>query len=117
MEKTIIKAEKRFRRKHSIRKRVNGSSDRPRLSVYRSAKHIYVQIIDDSKGVTLLSTSSLVQKINGGNIIGAKAVGEQIAKEAIAAGITKVVFDRNGFLYHGRIKVLADAARESGLQF
>jgi len=114
--------EGRVRRKMRIRKKVEGLSDRPRLSVYRSANHIYAQIIDDLKGHTLAAASTLSPEFKDwqghtGNIEAAKEVGKLIASHALAANINQVVFDRNGFLYHGRIKALADAAREAGLVF
>lgn len=112
-------AQKRHRR---IRVKLSGTAEAPRLVVYRSTKHIYAQIIDDVKHVTLVSASSIdkdlkVTLAHGGNIDSAKAVGAAIAKKAIAAKISDVVFDRGGFLYHGRIAALADAAREAGLNF
>jgi large subunit ribosomal protein L18 len=114
------KAEKQ-RRHIRVRRKVVGTSARPRLSVFRSNTQIYVQIIDDSvpaKSVTLVSTSSLVLKLeNGNNIEGAKAVGAEIGKLALEKGITDVVFDRGGSNYHGRVKALAEAAREAGLKF
>jgi large subunit ribosomal protein L18 len=104
-----------------IRKKMLGTSERPRLNVYRSLNHIYVQVIDDLKGQTLVSASSAEgkkgERRSGGNVAAAKAIGKTIAERAKAKGITKVVFDRGGYLYHGRIKALADSARESGLQF
>jgi large subunit ribosomal protein L18 len=106
-----------------IRKKVAGTSARPRLNVYRSVNHIYVQLIDDSKQVTIVSASSLEQgkdgkkHIAGGNIAAAKQVGKLIAERAKEKGIEAVVFDRGGYLYHGRIKAIADAAREAGLKF
>ena len=104
-----------------IRKKMLGTSERPRLNVYRSLNHIYVQVIDDLKGQTLVSASSAEgtkgELRSGGNVAAAKAIGKAIAERAKAKGITKGVFDRGGYLYHGRIKALADAARESGLQF
>jgi large subunit ribosomal protein L18 len=103
-----------------IRRKVNGSQERPRLAVFRSLKHIYAQVIDDRKGHTLASASSGEKKAgigSGGNVAGAKAVGKLIAERAKASGVQKVVFDRGGYLYHGRIKALADAAREAGLEF
>ncbi|MFZ5553647.1 MAG: 50S ribosomal protein L18 [Bacteroidota bacterium] len=110
---------RRSKIKQSIRKNVSGTSDRPRLTVFRSNKQIYVQIIDDIKGVTLCSAGSLkndsAQKVN--KVEQAKLIGKEIAEKAKKAGIESVVFDRNGFLYHGRIKSLADAARENGLKF
>jgi len=106
------------RRKMHIRKHVLGSSERPRLTVYRSLKHVYAQVIDDLTGKTMAaaSTQSLHLK-QGGNATAAKDVGKAIAEKAKAAGITAVVFDRNGFKYHGRVKSLADAARAAGLKF
>jgi large subunit ribosomal protein L18 len=112
---------KRQRVHDRIRKKVLGTEDRPRLNVYRSLNHIYVQLIDDHKGQTLLSASSAEGKKGerrvGGNVASAKEIGKEIANRAKAKGITKVVFDRGGYLYHGRIKALADSAREAGLQF
>lgn len=104
------------------KKKIFGTKDRPRLSVYKALKNIHAQVIDDEKGVTIVSASTadkvLSKKIKyGGNILAAKAVGEEVAKRAIEKGIKKVVFDRGGFLYHGRVKALADAARAAGLQF
>ncbi len=113
-----VSRQKRHRR---VRKTVFGTPERPRLNVYRSLDHIYAQIIDDAQGHTLASASSLDASLrgdkNGGNIEGAQAVGRLVAERAQTAGITKVVFDRGGYLYHGRIKALADAAREGGLEF
>jgi len=103
-----------------IRHRVRGSEERPRLAVFRSLKHIYAQVIDDRRGHTVAAASSGEKKTvtaSGGNLAGAKAVGKLIAERAKAQGIKKVVFDRGGYLYHGRIKALADAAREGGLEF
>jgi large subunit ribosomal protein L18 len=101
-----------------IREKMSGTSERPRLNVYRSLNHIYVQVIDDSKGQTLVSASTLAAKLKtGGNVAAAKEVGKLIAEKAQAQGIKKIVFDRGGYLYHGRIKALADAAREAGLEF
>ena len=111
------------RRIHSrVRTRVIGTAERPRLSVYRSLDHIYAQVIDDRNGRTIASGSSLDKDTKkglkgGGNIASAKAVGKVIADRAKAAGVTQVVFDRGGYKYHGRVKALADAAREAGLQF
>jgi large subunit ribosomal protein L18 len=112
----------RLKRKIRVRKKITGASDRPRLNIFRSAKHIYAQLIDDTTGCTLAATSSLLADVKGdvkytGNIEAAKRVGASIAKVALEKGITSVVFDRNGFLYHGRIKALADSARENGLSF
>jgi large subunit ribosomal protein L18 len=101
-----------------IRRRMVGSAERPRLNVYRSLNHIYAQVIDDAKGVTLVSASTVAAKAKtGGNVAAAREVGRQIAERAKEKGISKVVFDRGGYLYHGRIKALADAAREAGLEF
>jgi large subunit ribosomal protein L18 len=104
-----------------IRKKVMGTSERPRLNVYRSLNHIYVQLIDDHKGQTMVSASTAEgtkgERRTGGNVASAKQVGKKIAEMAKAKGIDKVVFDRGGYIYHGRVKALADAARESGLQF
>ena len=103
-----------------IRKKLLGTAERPRLNVYRSLNHIYVQLVDDLKGQTLVAASTVEGKgehRTGGNVAAAKAVGKVIADRAKAKGIDKVVFDRGGYLYHGRIKALADAAREGGLQF
>ena len=110
------------KRHRSIRVKLAGTAEFPRLAVYRSTKHIYAQLIDDDNRVTIASASSndkdLREKIsNGGNIEAAKVVGEAIAKKAKAAGVECVVFDRGGFLYHGRVAALADAAREAGLMF
>ena len=111
----------RLRRKKYVRKRVTGTSQRPRLAVFRSAKHIYAQVIDDERGVTLVAASSVMPElkgsVSGGNKDGASAVGKAIAEKAIAAGVKDVVFDRGGFRYHGRVAALADAAREAGLNF
>jgi large subunit ribosomal protein L18 len=95
-----------------------GTAERPRLNVYRSLSHIYAQVIDDSQGVTLVSASTVAAKAKtGGNVAAAKEIGRMIAERAQEKGIKKVVFDRGGYLYHGRIKALADAAREAGLEF
>ncbi len=101
-----------------IRRKLAGTDERPRLNVYRSLNHIYAQLIDDQNGVTLASASTLALKVKtGGNVAAAKEIGKTIAERAVEKGIKKVVFDRGGFLYHGRIKALADAAREAGLEF
>ena len=102
-----------------IRRKVSGSAERPRLAVYRSVAHIYAQVIDDTQGATLVSASSVDKsaKTNGGNLAAAKSIGKRIAEKAKEKGIKSVVFDRGGFQYHGRIKALADAAREAGLEF
>ncbi len=112
----------RLRRKLRVRKKVRGTEERPRLTVYRSLTHIYAQVINDITGQTLAAASTLSKELQGtlkatGNAEAAKAVGELIAQKALERGIKKVVFDRNGFLYHGRIKTLADAARQKGLEF
>ncbi|REK69126.1 50S ribosomal protein L18 [Paenibacillus paeoniae] len=112
----------RLKRHLRVRKKINGTAARPRLSVFRSSKHIYAQLIDDVAGVTLASASTkdkeLVEAIgNGGNVDSAAKVGELIAQRAQAKGVTVVVFDRGGYLYHGRIQALATAAREAGLSF
>ncbi len=116
------KNEMRKKRHIRIRNKVVGTLERPRLNVFRSLNHIYAQIIDDTTGSTLASASSLDKSIiekskSGGNVAAAKAVGELIAKNAAAKGIKKVVFDRGGYIYHGRVKELAEAARNSGLEF
>lgn len=105
-----------------VRKKLHGTPERPRLNVYRSSNHIYTQIIDDVTGMTLASASTLSPelaeiKTSGGNVEAARRVGELIAQKALANGITKVVFDRGGYLYHGRIAALAEAARAAGLEF
>ena len=108
----------RLRRHARVRNKVSGTQEMPRLNVFRSNDNIFVQIIDDVKGNTLVSSSSVELKIkNGGNIEAAKLVGQDIAKKAKAAKIKKVVFDRGGYLYHGRVEALAEAARENGLEF
>lgn len=101
-----------------IRRRVAGTAERPRLAVFRSLKHIYAQVIDDGAGHTLAAASSDEKNAqNGGNVAGAKAIGKLVAERAKEKGVNSVVFDRGGYLYHGRVKALADAAREAGLQF
>jgi len=101
-----------------IRRRLSGIPERPRLAVFRSLSHIYAQVIDDTKGHTLVTASSNEKNgVNGGNVAGAKAVGKLVAERAQANGIGAVVFDRGGYLYHGRVKALAEAAREAGLKF
>ena len=118
---TLLKQERRIRIKHRIRKRVSGTKDMPRMTVYRSNKQIYVQLIDDIQHKTLLSASSkekgISEKTNIQKIEQAKLVGKLAAEKSLQAGISQVVFDRNGYLYHGRVKALADAAREAGLKF
>src|SRR5271167_675302 len=127
----VTKNEKRGHVHDRIRKKMQGTAERPRLNVYRSLNHIYVQVIDDLHGQTLVSASSAEGKKaegekaegekkdrrTGGNVAAAKALGKVIAERAKAKGVSKVVFDRGGYIYHGRVKALADAAREAGLQF
>ena len=116
----LTKVERRTRIKNRVRKIVSGTADRPRLSVFRSNKQIYAQLIDDLQGTTLLAVSSKlkdIEKSEGTKSEKAALVGKLIAEKALAAGITNVVFDRGGYLYHGRVKQLADAAREGGLKF
>ena len=122
MKPTVKKVFQRLRRKMRVRKRVSGTPDRPRLSVFRSHQNIYAQLIDDIAGRTLIAASSMektfrAQDATGGNKKAAEVVGTALAAKAIQAGIRKVVFDRNGYAYHGRVKQLADAARKAGLQF
>ena len=115
----------RLRRKLSIRKRVSGTEERPRLTVFRSSKHIYAQVIDDTQSVSLVATSTLSKELSAAEGSDSKKakremaelVGASIAKACLAKGITKVVFDRNGYIYHGRIQALADGARKAGLDF
>ena len=119
---TLKKMVQRLRRKRHVRKRVTGTSDRPRLTVFRSHKNIYAQIVDDLAGRTLVAASSQEKPLReqlktGGDKAAATAVGQALAVKAVQAGIKKVVFDRNGFPYHGRIRELADAARKAGLEF
>jgi len=118
----LTRAEGRKRRHLRVRKKIKGTPERPRLSVYRSLKHIYAQIIDDTKGHTLVAASTLDPELRGqiergSNCEAARAVGLLIAKRALAKNITKVVFDRGGNLYHGRVAALAEGAREGGLEF
>jgi len=122
MSKTNPKVLARARRKAHIRKVVVGTSERPRLCVFRSARHIYAQVIDDSRGHTVASASTLSAELRStvdgtGNKAAAAQVGKLLASRALAAGVVAVCFDRNGFLYHGRVKALADGAREQGLKF
>ena len=119
MFKKEDRREQRQKRHLRVRKKVSGTAERPRLAVYRSEKNIYAQIIDDVKGVTIVSASSLDKDFEGlgSNKEAAKKVGAIIAKRALDKGITEVVFDRGGFIYHGRIQELAEGAREAGLQF
>ena len=119
------KEDRRDRIKHRIRKRVRGTQERPRLTVFRSVSHMYVQVVDDSNGTTIAAASTvepavkgaLTGQAKGGNVAGAQAVGRAIAERLIGKGVKRVVFDRNGFLYHGRVKAVAEAAREAGLEF
>src|SRR5215475_8421757 len=107
----------RLRVHKRIRRRLSGSAERPRLAVFRSVKHIYAQVIDDTKGHTVAAASSGEKSAgNGGNVAGAKAVGKMVAERAKEKGVKSVVFDRGGYLYHGRVKALADAARAAGLE-
>ena len=123
--KIKTKDDRRHRIQLRQRKRISGSGERPRLSVFRSVAHIYAQIIDDMSGKTLVSASSIdavlkgafAKGVRGGNVKGAEAVGKAIAERSIEKGIKRVVFDRSGFLYHGRIRAVADAARKAGLEF
>lgn len=117
MIKQVSKNDSRQKRHLRIRKIVSGTPERPRLSVYRSNKAIYVQLIDDVNQVTLFSANSKELGLANANLASAVAVGKAIGEKAIAGGTTNIVFDRSGYLYHGRIKALADAAREAGLQF
>lgn len=110
--------DRRIRIKKGIRKKLEGTSARPRLSVFRSNKVIYAQIIDDSKGMTITASSSIeLDKKGGVNVSISKNVGKKVAEKAIASGVKEIVFDRNGYLYHGNIKALAEGAREGGLKF
>jgi large subunit ribosomal protein L18 len=119
------KDDRRQRIRYRIRRRVSGSVERPRLTIFRSVSHMYVQVVDDASGKTIASASTveptvkgaLAKKATGGNVEGAKAIGKTIAERLIEKGVKRVVFDRNGFLYHGRVKAVADAAREAGLEF
>ena len=116
MIKKVSRNDARKVRHERVTEKMFGTSECPRLCVFRSNTNIYAQVIDDTKGVTLVSASSLKLK-NGSNIEGAKAVGKAVAEAALKAGITEVVFDRGGYIYHGRVKALAEAAREAGLKF
>lgn len=119
MKRSIDKDARRRRIHTRIRDRVKGTVERPRLAVFRSLKHIYAQVIDDRAGRTIVAASSDEKNAtaSGGNLAGAKEIGKLIAERAKAQGVNKVVFDRGGYLYHGRVKALADAAREAGLEF
>jgi large subunit ribosomal protein L18 len=117
---SISKNEIRIRIHRRIRRKVKGSEERPRLCVFRTLKHIYAQVVDDAQGRTLAAASSNeggAERASGGNLAGAKALGRLIAERAQAKGIKTVVFDRGGYIYHGRVKALAEAAREAGLEF
>jgi len=116
------KNDARLKRQIRVRKKIRGTTERPRLNVFKSSRHIHAQLIDDTNGVTLVAASTISPEVKdglvySGNVEAAKKVGAAIAKKAIEKNITSIVFDRNGFLYHGRIKALADAARENGLSF
>jgi large subunit ribosomal protein L18 len=119
------KRDRRHRISLRLRKRIGGTPERPRLAIFRSVSHIYAQVIDDQAGTTLVSASTtepalkakLTDGAKGGNLAGAKAIGAAVAERLKAKGITRVVFDRGGYLYHGNVKALADAARENGLEF
>jgi len=120
--KKVNKNENRLARHKRVRKKISGTAERPRLSVYKSSKNIYAQLIDDINRTTLVAASTIDKEIDlggvyGGNKDAAKKVGELIAKKAVAKGISEVVFDRGGYLYHGRVRELAEAAREAGLKF
>lgn len=118
MLKKVSKNDERLRRHARVRTKISGTPECPRLCVFRSNAHIHVQLIDDVNGNTLVSCSSVELKLaNGGNIEAAKTVGAEVAKRALAKNITEVVFDRGGYVYHGRVQALADAAREAGLKF
>jgi large subunit ribosomal protein L18 len=117
-----LKKMARLKRQSRVRKKIRGTTDRPRLNVFKSSRHIYAQLIDDTTGTTLVSASTLIGDVasglsHTGNLDAARKVGEEVAKRALEKDIKAVVFDRNGFLYHGRIKALAEAAREKGLSF
>ena len=119
------KKDRRNRVRLRSRKRLYGTANRPRLVVFRSLAHVYVQVIDDTVGRTIVSASSIEpglkstfeQKVHGGNVAGARAVGKVVAERLIASGVSEAVFDRGGFLYHGRVQAVAEAAREAGLRF
>jgi large subunit ribosomal protein L18 len=123
MKSTMKKQFRRLRRKRRVRKKITGTNDRPRLTVFRSHRNIYAQLIDDTAGRTLVAASSMEAPVAGqldgaaGNCVAAKAVGKALAEKANEAGIKKAVFDRNGYPYHGRVKDLAEAARQGGLEF
>ena len=118
MIRKISKDEIRQRIHTRIRRKVRGTTERPRLAIFRSVAHIYAQVIDDAKGVTIVAASSSEKgsTATGGNVAAAKEIGKRVAERAKEKGITRIVFDRGGYLYHGRVKALADAARETGLE-
>jgi large subunit ribosomal protein L18 len=123
--KIKTKEDRRDRIKHRLRKRIVGSAERPRLTVFRSVAHMYVQAVDDASGATLAAASTVEptvkakmgEKVAGGNVAGAQLIGQTIAERLLAKGMKQVVFDRNGFLYHGRVKAVAESARKAGLEF
>ncbi|SNB46458.1 50S ribosomal protein L18 [Geobacter sp. DSM 9736] len=122
MSSLAKKQSARIKRQVRVRKKIRGTSDRPRLNVFKSARHIYAQLVDDTTGATLVAASTLIEEVTSGlkytgNIEAARKVGAVIAERALGKDIKSVVFDRNGFLYHGRVKALAEAAREKGLSF
>jgi len=121
MAKTSIKSEARQKRVQRIRKKISGTAERPRLRVFKSARHIYAQLIDDSVGVTICSSSTMNVEVDRSELNGKKAqankVGQLLAAQALAKGISLVVFDRGGYIYHGRVKALSEGAREGGLVF
>ncbi|GAC1657059.1 MAG: 50S ribosomal protein L18 [Candidatus Dormibacteraceae bacterium] len=117
MLKQTDRKRQRVRRHRRVRVKVEGTAVRPRLTVFRSISHVYAQVIDDSTGTTLAAASTLDLKTGKNDVAAAQAVGKAIADKAVKAGIAKVVFDRGGYIYHGRVKALADAAREAGLEF
>lgn len=117
MIKKIIRSKARAKKHLKIRKKISGTASRPRLTVFKSNKNIYAQLIDDVNATTLVAASTLADKVEGKNLEAAAAVGALIATKAKEAGITTVVFDRSGYIFHGKVKALADAARENGLEF
>jgi large subunit ribosomal protein L18 len=118
MDQQKFKQRRRLRRRHHVRRNLMGTAERPRLTVFRSSKHIYAQLVDDHTGTTLVSASSMVADLPyGGNVKAAKTVGQKLAEAAKAKGISLVAFDRGHYRYHGRVKALADGAREGGLKF
>ena len=117
MDKNQLKRKRHRRRKAGLRKRITGTPEQPRLTVYRSLKHTYAQVVDDLDGRTLVAANTVQAGIDNGGNAAAGEVGKLLAERAVAAGVKRVAFDRNGFKYHGRVKALADAAREGGLRF